>query len=199
MKCRTGDLATQLVHVLVNDMRNIVGLGSDDGVLLVDRVGVVHGMNRAARKMAEARFFIEGTSGVLVMGDRNKNKAFRAAFRQFCVDWPEELRVLMDKETLVILRPAFEDASVVSMVAVTVRHVQRRCDVPLDKFQRVLDLSPKQALVAQAVMRGMSPVEYAQESGCSVKTARFHLYQLMKKVGCHSQAELGNYLIRTLE
>lgn len=199
MKCRAGDLASQLVQVLVNDMRNSVGLGSDDAVLLLDRAGVVHGMNRAAKKMAEARFFIEGNSGGLVMSDRVRNKAFRAAFRQFCVDWPEELRVLADKETLVILRPAFEGASVVSMVAMTVRHVQRRSEVPIEKLQCVLNLSPKQALVAQAVMRGLGPSEYAQENGCSVKTARFHLYQLMKKVGCHSQVELGYYLIRTFE
>jgi DNA-binding CsgD family transcriptional regulator len=192
-----GDLAAQLVRVLVNDMQSVVGVGSDDGVLLLDRQGVVHGKNRAAREMAEARFFMEGESGALLMSDRGQHKAFRTAFEQFWMQWPEELRVLMDKQTLLILRPAFDGATVVALVAVTIRHVQRRIDVPLEKLQSVLGVSPKQAELAKGIMRGLSPVEFAEETGCSVKTARFHLYALMHKVGCHSQIELGNYLIRT--
>lgn len=192
-----NDLASQFVKVLVQDMQSVVGVGNDDAVLLMDRKGTVHAMNRAAKEMAGARFFVEGEAGSLVLADRLKQKAFRGAFRQFCDEWPDELRVLIDKETLVVLRPAFDGSAVVALVAVTVRQMQRRIEVPLDKMQHVLGVSPKQAHLAQAVMQGLGPVEYAKKNGCSVKTARFHLYGLMRRVGVHSQAELGNYLMRT--
>jgi DNA-binding CsgD family transcriptional regulator len=85
------------------------------------------------------------------------------------------------------------------MVAVTVRMMDRRAEVTLQKVQAVLKVTPKQAEVARAVMQGLSPPEFAEKSGCSLKMARFHLYELMRKLGCRSQAELGTYLIRTFE
>jgi DNA-binding CsgD family transcriptional regulator len=193
----SNQLALQLFRALDHEMKSFVGLGSDDAVLLMDRAGGVHGSNRAARKLAEARFFVASASGGLALAERAHEKVFRAAFRQFCLDWPEEMRVLIDNHTLLVLRPGVESSAVVALVAVTIRQIQKRFVVPLDKLQAVLEVSPKQAEVAQAVMRGLGPVEYAQETGCSVKTARFHLYGLMRKVGCHSQIELGNFLSRT--
>lgn len=165
--------------------------------MLLDRGGKFHGRNRAAIKMVEDRFLNIDDMDRVALSDRTLQKFFRAACDRFWSDWPDELRVLLDNQTLVIFRPAFCGATVVALASVSIRRINLHMDVSVDKLQTVLGVSPKQAHLAQAVMRGLGPVEYATENKCSVKTARFHLYELMRKVGCHSQIELGNFLTRT--
>lgn len=191
------DIASKLVGGFIRDMRGVVGAGSDDGVLLLDRDGIVQGANRAAKRMADNGHFAFGERDPLLLTDRQQQKPFRNAFARFCEEWPEEVRVLLDKQTVLVLRPAFDELSSVKMVAVTFRKVKRDIDVPIGQLQSILGLSLKQAEMAQAVMRGVSPVEFAQANRCSKKTARFHLYGLMRKVGVTTRYDLVNCLTRT--
>jgi DNA-binding CsgD family transcriptional regulator len=192
-----ADLASKLVGGFIRDLRGVVGAGSGDGVLLLDRDGVVQGANRAARDLADTGFFVLGEKMPLTLADRLQQKAYRSAFTRFCAEWPDEMRGLLDKQTILVLRPAFDEFSVLKLIAATFRKVRLDVAVPIERLQSIFGLSLKQAEMAQAVMRGLGPVEFAQEHGCSKKTARFHLYGLMRKIGARTRYDLVNCLTRT--
>lgn len=181
---------TGFVFALLYEMKRTVGLVSDDAVILIDGMAKVHGMNRTAERLATSGFFFVGRTGGLKFSDRGPRMAFRKNLGRFFEDAPERLRVLVGKEVLMVFRQAAP-----GMATLTIRHIAPLV-VEVETVQKVLGVSPMQARVAQAVMRGLGPVEYAKESGCTVKTARFHLYQLMKRLDVHSQGALLNFLVR---
>lgn len=61
---------------------------------------------------------------------------------------------------------------------------------------RELHLTSRQREVLQLIAEGRSSKEVAGILGTSVKTANFHRYQLKKKLGVRSIAELATYAVR---
>jgi DNA-binding NarL/FixJ family response regulator len=60
----------------------------------------------------------------------------------------------------------------------------------------VYGLTSRQREVLQLIAEGRSSKEVANLLGTSVKTANFHRYQLKKKLGVHSIAELAAFAVR---
>src|SRR5215469_524800 len=60
-----------------------------------------------------------------------------------------------------------------------------------------LGLTSRQREVLQLVAEGRTSKEVASVLGTSVKTANFHRYQLKKKLGVHSIAELAAFAVRS--
>jgi len=58
------------------------------------------------------------------------------------------------------------------------------------------ELSPRQREVLQLMAEGHSAKDIAFRLGISVKTAEYHRYQIMEKLGIHTTAELTRYAIR---
>lgn len=185
-------LASTLAWVLLYEIKSVVGLASDDAVILLDSAGKIHAMNRRAEELGEKRFFFVGRGGGLVLSSQIANRAYRKNLEVFFDNEPLQHRVLVGKEMLMIFRNAGKG---LGMATLTLRQVGHMV-VPVETLQSVLGVSPMQARIAQAVMRGLGPVEYAKENNCSVKAARFHLYELMRRLDVHSQGELLNFLVR---
>ena len=61
---------------------------------------------------------------------------------------------------------------------------------------RGAELSPRQRQVLQLIAEGRTAKEIAGILHLSVKTAEFHKYNIMRKLGLHSTAELTKYAMR---
>lgn len=59
-----------------------------------------------------------------------------------------------------------------------------------DGLRALFDLTAAEARLAEALMRGLSPVDHARDSGVSVNTAYTHLRRLKDKAGAHRLPEL---------
>jgi DNA-binding NarL/FixJ family response regulator len=59
-----------------------------------------------------------------------------------------------------------------------------------------LRLTTRQREIVQLIAEGKSSKEVASELGLSVKTAEKHRSNLMRRLGCHSVAELVRYAVR---
>ena len=57
-------------------------------------------------------------------------------------------------------------------------------------LRALFDLTPAEARLAEALMRGLSPVDHARDSGVSINTAYTHLRRLKDKAGAHRLPEL---------
>lgn len=63
---------------------------------------------------------------------------------------------------------------------------------------RKLSLTPAQIRLADALFNGQSVAAYAQETGISINTARWHVKQLYKRLGVHRQTELMHFLVKNI-
>jgi DNA-binding CsgD family transcriptional regulator len=67
-------------------------------------------------------------------------------------------------------------------------------DIPLELDESLLtqcyDLSPSEAKLATALLRGQTPTDYAQMRGVSNNTVKTQLKQVLAKTGTHRQSEL---------
>ena len=59
-----------------------------------------------------------------------------------------------------------------------------------DRLMVDLGLTRSEARVAAALAEGLSPIDYAERDGKGIATARWHLENARRKLGCASQAEL---------
>ena len=59
-------------------------------------------------------------------------------------------------------------------------------------------LTPREREVVQLLAEGKSSKEVAAVLGISVKTAETHRINLMRKLDCHSVAEVVRYAVRNL-
>ena len=59
-------------------------------------------------------------------------------------------------------------------------------------------LTPREREVVQLLAEGKSSKEVASVLGISVKTAETHRINLMRKLDCHSVAEVVRYAVRNL-
>jgi hypothetical protein len=184
-----------VAHLLVQELKNAVGAVSDDALLVVDDKCHIYASNAAAETCLSSGVFIRNDKGAFAFAfaKPSMTKAFRAGLEVY-FSRPSLLRILLDKETLVIYRPAFSQA--LPLAVVNIRHVSRQIDIPPAELQRMLGITKKQAHMALALMRGLGPIEYSSEYNCTLKAARFHLYGLMSRCECHTQAEVVSFLLR---
>ena len=73
-----------------------------------------------------------------------------------------------------------------------------RSDVPENVADPDSPLTPREREVVQLLAEGKSSKEVAAVLGISVKTAETHRINLMRKLDCHSVAEVVRYAVRNL-
>jgi DNA-binding NarL/FixJ family response regulator len=76
------------------------------------------------------------------------------------------------------------------------RKLSLAIEVEAEELRRVLKVSPLQARLAQALLRGDSIIEHAREIGSSESTVRWHLARLMDALGCRRQSDVVLKLAR---
>ncbi len=84
-------------------------------------------------------------------------------------------------------------------IAVAVIHDPATAALPTDELLAVFfDLTPAEAHLAQALCRGLSVPEVAEQLSVSVHTTRTHLRNIFQKVGVHSQHALVQRISQSL-
>jgi DNA-binding NarL/FixJ family response regulator len=73
-----------------------------------------------------------------------------------------------------------------------------KSDVPENAADPDSPLTPREREVVQLLAEGKSSKEVAAVLGISVKTAETHRINLMRKLDCHSVAEVVRYAVRNL-
>jgi DNA-binding CsgD family transcriptional regulator len=70
--------------------------------------------------------------------------------------------------------------------------------VTASQLRQAFDLSAAEATVAESLLEGLSPNEYAQKSGVSIATVRTQLRAIYEKTGTRSQAEAAGVMLWVL-
>lgn len=173
------------------------------GVALLDEAGGVLHANAALTEMAARNDGIRlATDGVRLTAPGARERlasALAAALalgrgvglappNSFTVD-----RISGGAPWVLTLRPVFgsEADEVPGAAAVLFVHdPQSRCGAGAEGLRALFDLTAAEARLAEALMRGLSPVEHARDTGVSVNTAYTHLRRLKDKAGANRLPEL---------
>jgi len=98
-----------------------------------------------------------------------------------------------DPPYVVTLRPVFggeADEAPGAAAVLFVHDPAGRRSTSTEGLRALFDLTAAEARLAEALTRGLSPVDYARASGVSINTAYTHLRRLKDKTGAHRLAEL---------
>jgi len=82
-------------------------------------------------------------------------------------------------------------------VLLVVSDPDRQPAPPEDRVQAIFGLTPAEAKLAAALAMGLSPADYAKETGITENTARWTLKQIQAKTDCRRQADLVRLLMAT--
>ncbi|MBF0666074.1 MAG: helix-turn-helix transcriptional regulator, partial [Brevundimonas sp.] len=98
-----------------------------------------------------------------------------------------------DPPYVLTLRPVFggeADEAPGAAAVLFVHDPAGRRSTSTEGLRALFDLTAAEARLAEALTRGLSPVDYARASGVSINTAYTHLRRLKDKTGAHRLAEL---------
>lgn len=167
-------------------------------------------LNKAAREILESqRHFKVANSGRVMFHDRgardrlaefmstsrsseNKEKRAPDAVADFAIPFACSEGV----EHIMRLRPLpADDASAPRRASdrnCLVRLILRDVPVQIEAqaIERVFGLTPSEAALVAALVRGEPLKEYCAAGGIKVATGRWHLHNVLQNVGCRNQAEL---------
>jgi len=175
-------------------------------VVVVDRDGATHYVNRAAEGLLEDPAGpLACTSGRLVPRSGRHTCRFEALVRA-AADRAEGGALSLPsgggkKASHCIFVPLSPDrkwsgAWVRPMTMILLADAQSGCQVDLGVLQALFRLTPSEARLAAALASGMTLEAVASGSGVSVFTARAHLRAVFSKVGVNRQAELAAVMER---
>jgi DNA-binding CsgD family transcriptional regulator len=111
-----------------------------------------------------------------------------AAPKSFAVSRPSE-----EPPYVLTIRPVFSgeaDEAPGAAVVLFVHDPQMRRGAGAEGLRALFDLTAAEARLAEALVRGQSPVDHARENGVSINTAYTHLRRLKDKAGAHRLPDL---------
>ncbi|WP_414463351.1 helix-turn-helix transcriptional regulator [Hyphomicrobium sp. DY-1] len=177
-----------------------MALESKDATVVIDGAGVVHGRNQAAIAL------LQNLAGVVRYADdhrlrfvsRHDEGKFRRALEEVFEEGVRaRRRLLFDNDLVVVLGGASNGwGSGERLVTATMRKLSLALEVDAEEVMGLLKVSPLQARLAQALLRGDTIIEHAREIGSSESTVRWHLARLMDSLGCRKQSEVVLKLAR---
>jgi len=199
-----GHIGQGLVHSHSVLQRSVVGAvmeavleGMHFPAVVVNRSGEVVFGNGVARALEGSGFgpFFESEDGRLVFGKRASDQAFVGALKAAWEDGAGEVRRIIEESVLISVRRV-DAVGGAELAVVTLRELGARVSHRIEEVGTLLGLTPAQSKVAMAIFEGQSVKEFAQVNRTSVTTVRWHLQEVMRRVGCKSQAELVGFLWR---
>jgi DNA-binding CsgD family transcriptional regulator len=199
-----GHIGQGLVHSHSVLQRSVVGAvmeavleGMHFPAVVVNRSGEVvfgNGVARALEGSGVGPFF-ESEDGRLVFGKRASDRAFTGALKAAWEDGVGEVRRIVEESVLISVRRV-EAVGGSELAVVALRELGARGSHRIEQVGTLLGLTPAQTKVAVAIFEGQSVKEFAQANRTSVTTVRWHLQEVLRRVGCKSQAELVGFLWR---
>lgn len=192
LRARTAQLARQAA----------LGMAALDslpqGVAVVDARCRSQYINPAARSLMEHRLLIL-KNGFIECADAGKGASLNRLVKAAC------LRKGLEGAGSVLLQDAI-GRLVVTVLPLKAEHPlalrneplalviladpDRPTHMPTDLVAQMLGLSPTETRLALQLASGKTIKEFASTEGCSWHTARTHLKNLMRKTGCHRQADI---------
>jgi DNA-binding CsgD family transcriptional regulator/PAS domain-containing protein len=179
------------------------------GVLLLDRGGRPIHMNRVAREILDASDGLSLRRDGLAAASQRETLELRRLIREasataagtgLCSGGFLTLRRPSLRRSLTVLVSPLHAQPLAGLerpaAALFLMDPERKSVVPLQALQRVHDLTPAEARLAQLLLNGLTTEEAALSLRTSVHTARTHLKHLLSKVGVRRQSELIAVLLR---
>lgn len=181
-------------------VRKSMLLASGEATVILDERGVVHGRNEAAILLFEKLGDVVrwGDDHHLKFVSQKEDRIFgRALAELFEGDTGGCQRVMFGQELMVVLRANSNGGVEGERIATAMlRKLSMAIEVDADELVHLLQVSPLQARLAQALLRGDSIIEHAREIGSSESTVRWHLARLMDALGCRRQSDVVLKLAR---
>lgn len=188
------DQARSLTRVL-----DIIG----GGVALLDRAGAVLHANAALTAIAargDGLALMRDGVRLATAGARERlGEALRAALALGGGEGLSAPRAFAAERSsgappyVLTLRPVFREEAVDAPGAAAVLFVHdpdTRRGTGAEGLRALFDLTAAEGRLAEALVRGVSPVDHARASGVSINTAYTHLRRLKDKAGAHRLSEL---------
>lgn len=195
-----GQLALAVRHIAsLHDALDWVG----EGLAIVEADGRVVYANRAMLEICGQGDGVRIIGGVLVFDARDAAEQVRRSLELVASApstpaLPSPQAFLAPRPSggpalLAVIRPdraAGPEPGGRHRAVVFLRDPSRRDDgEPLD-LRPMLELTPAEARLAEALLQGQFPVDYARQKGLSVNTIYTHLRRLKEKTGARRLAEL---------
>lgn len=172
------------------------------GMVLVDRDCRLLQANRSASRILDSGQGLALVSGRVIASKRAESEQFRILVESVCtgtVDSDDGLHAVMtigrgdDLRPLSIMVAPLQlgrASQSVAVAAIFIRDLEIRQSVPPEMLATLFGLTPAEARVVVALVKGSRPQEVAEEFGVSLNTVRNQLKQIFSKTNTGRQSEL---------
>ena len=197
--CGTGGIKAAVAHsygVLraSHAARKMAVADTSEATVLVDDGANVHGRNDAATEL------LKKTTGLLEESEehrlrfisRKDDAKFKHGLKEAFADSGARRRLLFGDDVVVVMKACRMPLGLSRerLAVLTVRKLTIPIEVDEDELTEMLQVSPIQAQLAQALLRGETVNSHAESIGCSESTVRWHLARLMDSLGCRKQSDV---------
>ncbi|CEJ88075.1 hypothetical protein, putative DNA-binding domain [Hyphomicrobium sp. GJ21] len=184
----------KILEARVRQVKKSTQAERKDAVVLVDRRGqILHHNEKAAVLMnALPELIYESPEKQLMFRSKRDNSIFRAALRNFFHSPNDggKTREILGRELICQFSEADVEWPPKQIAAVTLRRMKQEIDIGEAELMTVLRATEGQAKLAKYLLDGKGLKEFSRDQGISHAGARYHLGPLMRRLDCHSQAEL---------
>lgn len=174
--------------------RNMAVADNSEATLLVDDGGNVHARNDAAAGVLKKTIGIleESEDHHLRFISRKDDGKFKEGLREAFADGGARRRLLFNDELVVVVKACRMPLGLSRerLAILTVRKLTEPIEIDEGELTGMLQVSPLQARLAQALLRGDTVISHAESIGCSESTVRWHLARLMDSLGCRKQSDV---------
>ncbi|HEX2019659.1 MAG TPA: helix-turn-helix transcriptional regulator [Aurantimonas sp.] len=178
----------------------------DDGIVIFDQAGIVLHMNALARRLAASRDGITLQNGVLTAADTVSSDALLrmmtstikvAAGEQYDLPKPIGIRRQSSPHPLIVRSYVVPNSNPANRIGVIKLQERSAWNHPTaETIQAATGLTKAEAMLALALLDGVSVVGYAKANDLSEHTVRTHMKNILSKLGLTRQVEVVTLLAR---
>jgi DNA-binding CsgD family transcriptional regulator len=176
------------------------------GVFLVNDIGYVVEMNRAASEIVESCDGLLVRKGVLEAARSNENTTLKNLIAASALVGQNKVypggTVLVSRKSqrrsfMVLVTPSRPPAhiSYTSRVSATIFVSNPEAQPALSYLRELFQLTPAEARFTELLLQGKTTEEVAGLLRITINTARTHLKRVLLKTGVHSQSDLARLLV----